>query len=136
MIIRPVLLISAAILAAVLSPSCVSAIDPFNELAEKTNKKLVKVFGAGGFSRLNNFGTGIIISKDGYVLTVASQLLDTSELVVHLYDGQRLRALQLRLPHLRWPAAPRPGRGRRAGTRRGDYQDPRRREEARRTAGL
>src|SRR4029078_8470998 len=92
MIIRPVLLISAAILAAVLSPSCVSAIDPFNELAEKTNKKLVKVFGAGGFSRLNNFGTGIIISKDGYVLTVASQLLDTSDLVVHLYDGQRLKA--------------------------------------------
>ena len=26
------------------------------------------------------------------MLTVASQLLDTSDLVVHLYDGQRLKA--------------------------------------------
>jgi serine protease Do len=50
------------------------------------------VFGTGGFSRLNNFGTGIIISPDGHILTVASQLLDTSELVVHLYDGRRLKA--------------------------------------------
>jgi S1-C subfamily serine protease len=68
------------------------AAEPFNEVADQTNKKLVKLFGAGGFSRLNNFGTGIIISKDGYVLTVASQLLDTSDLVVHLYDGQRMKA--------------------------------------------
>jgi serine protease Do len=52
----------------------------------------VKLFGAGGFSRLNNYGTGIIISKEGHVLTVASQLLDTADLVVHLYDGQRLKA--------------------------------------------
>src|SRR5215510_9373674 len=83
---------AVATLALVLGPGRVSASDPFNELAEKTNKKLVKLFGAGGFSRLNNFGTGIIISKDGYVLTVASQLLDTSDLVVHLYDGQRMKA--------------------------------------------
>jgi serine protease Do len=75
-----------------LAPGRAAASDPFNELAEKTNKKLVKLFGAGGFSRLNNFGTGIIISKDGYVLTVASQLLDTSDLVVHLHDGQRMKA--------------------------------------------
>jgi serine protease Do len=73
-------------------PGRAAAADPFNEVAEKTNKKLVKLFGAGGFSRLNNFGTGIIISKDGYVLTVASQLLDTSDLVVHLWDGQRMKA--------------------------------------------
>ena len=46
------------------------AADLFNEVADQTNKKLVKLFGAGGFSRLNNFGTGIIISKDGHVLTV------------------------------------------------------------------
>jgi len=68
------------------------AADPFHEVAEKTNKKLVKIFGAGGFSRLNNFGTGIIVSREGHILTVASQLLDTPDLVVHLYDGQRLRA--------------------------------------------
>jgi S1-C subfamily serine protease len=81
-----------AVISTGLLPTRLAAADPFNELAEQTNKKLVKLFGAGGFSRLNNFGTGIIISKDGYVLTVASQLLDTSDLVVHLYDGQRLKA--------------------------------------------
>jgi len=84
--------ILAALVAVPFTASPTRAADPFNELAEKTNQKMVKVFGAGGFSRLNNYGTGIIISPDGHILTVASQLLDTSELVVHLYDGQRLKA--------------------------------------------
>jgi S1-C subfamily serine protease len=82
----------AAVLAATAAPSLARAADPFSDVAEKSNQKLVKVFGAGGFSRLNNFGTGIIISPDGHILTVASQLLDTSDLVVHLYDGRRLKA--------------------------------------------
>jgi S1-C subfamily serine protease len=73
-------------------PAPAPAADPLDELAAKANKKMVKLFGAGGFARLNNFGSGIVISPDGHVLTVASQLLDTSELVVHLYDGRRLKA--------------------------------------------
>ena len=73
-------------------PTTANAADPLNEVADKANQKLVKLFGAGGFSRLNNFGTGIIISPDGHILTVASQLLDTSDLVVHLSDGRRLKA--------------------------------------------
>src|SRR5437879_2390091 len=73
-------------------PTIAEAADPFDKVCDEVNTKMVKVFGAGGFSRLNNFGTGIIISKEGHVLTVASQLLDTSDLVVHLYDGRRLRA--------------------------------------------
>ncbi len=92
MITRPGFALLAAVCVAISTPVIAAAADPFNELAEKTNRKMVKLFGAGGFSRLNNYGTGIIISPDGHVLTVASQLLDTSELVVHLYDGQRLRA--------------------------------------------
>lgn len=78
--------------AIVFTPSFVIAADPLSEIAEKANQKLVKLFGAGGFSRLNNFGTGIIISPEGHILTVASQLLDTSDLVVHLYDGRRMKA--------------------------------------------
>ena len=81
-----------AVAAAFATPSAASAADPLADVVEKANRKLVKVFGAGGFARLNNYGTGIVISKDGYILTVASQLLDTSDLVVHLYDGQRLKA--------------------------------------------
>src|SRR5258707_3331648 len=81
-----------AVATLLLAPSLAEAADPFDKVCDDVNTKMVKVFGAGGFSRLNNFGTGIIISKEGHILTVASQLLDTSDLVVHLYDGRRLRA--------------------------------------------
>lgn len=81
-----------AVVGLFLAPAGARAADPFAETVEKANRKLVKVFGAGGFQRLNNYGTGIVISPEGHILTVASQLLDTSDLVVHLYDGQRLRA--------------------------------------------
>lgn len=82
----------ASLVLLLIAPGFASAADPFDKVCDEVNTKMVKLFGAGGFSRLNNFGTGIIISKDGHILTVASQLLDTSELVVHLYDGRRLRA--------------------------------------------
>jgi S1-C subfamily serine protease len=72
-----------------------AADDPFRDVSEQVNQKLVKLFGAGGFRGVTNFGTGIIISPDGHVLTVASQLLETSELVVHLSDGRRMKATVL-----------------------------------------
>ncbi len=82
----------ASLVLLLLAPSLSRAADPFDKVCEDVNTRMVKLFGAGGFSRLNNFGTGILISKEGHILTVASQLLDTSDLVVHLYDGRRLRA--------------------------------------------
>ncbi|HEY2910459.1 MAG TPA: S1C family serine protease [Gemmataceae bacterium] len=75
-----------------IAPSAANAAEPFDKVCADVNTKMVKIFGAGGFTRLNNFGTGIIISKEGHILTVASQLLDTADLVVHLYDGRRLKA--------------------------------------------
>ncbi len=81
-----------AVFAACATPCAAPAAEPFADTAKEANKKLVKVFGAGGFSRLNNFGTGIVVSKDGHIITVASQLLDTADLVVHTYDGFRYRA--------------------------------------------
>jgi S1-C subfamily serine protease len=61
-------------------------------VADQVNRKMVKLYGSGGFSGLNSYGTGVLVSADGYVLTVASPLLDTAELLVHLWDGRRLRA--------------------------------------------
>src|SRR5262245_25135946 len=69
--------------------------DAFPVVAEKVNRKVVKIFGAGGFRSVTNYGTGILVSPDGHILTVASQLLDTSEIVVHLYDGRRMIATTL-----------------------------------------
>lgn len=65
---------------------------PFHEVAREVNRKLVKVYGSGGFRGLVAYGTGVVISPDGYVLTASSHLLDTPELRVHLYDGRRVPA--------------------------------------------
>lgn len=74
------------------APAPLAAADPLVEVAKEANRKMVKLFGAGGFSRLNNYATGIIVSPQGHIITVASQILDTPDLVVHLYDGTRLPA--------------------------------------------
>jgi serine protease Do len=92
MFTRHTLAALAAVVAACASPAAAPAADGFADTFKTANRKMVKVFGAGGFSRLNNYGTGILISKDGHILTVASQILDTADLVVHTYDGQRLKA--------------------------------------------
>jgi serine protease Do len=81
--------------AVALIPGHAPAVEPLNEVHEKVNQRMVKVFGAGGFARVSSYGTGIILSPDGHILTSASPLLDTSDLVVHLYDGRRLKAVSL-----------------------------------------
>lgn len=61
-------------------------------VADQTNRKVVKLFGSGGYQGLSAFGTGVLVSADGYILTVASPLLLTPELRVHLSDGRRCPA--------------------------------------------
>src|SRR5260370_42497776 len=70
----------------------VSAQAPFSETAREVNKKLVKVYGSGGVRGLPGYGTGILISPKGHILTAANHLLRTSDLLVHLYDGRRYPA--------------------------------------------
>src|SRR3954447_8038640 len=74
------------------APAPVFATDPLREVAEQVNTKVVRVYGAGGFAKIGHFGSGISVSPDGYILTVANHLLDTESLIVHLYDGRRMRA--------------------------------------------
>ncbi len=66
--------------------------DSFAAVAEKVNQKTVKLFGSGGFTGFVSYGTGALVSPDGYVLTVASHMLDTQDLRVHLPDGRRFQA--------------------------------------------
>lgn len=66
--------------------------DPFHKISDEVNPKLVKLFGAGGFRGIANYGTGILISPEGHILTAASQMLDTAELIVHLHDGVKMKA--------------------------------------------
>jgi len=65
--------------------------DSFAAVSEKVNQKTVKLFGSGGFTGLVSYGTGALVSPDGYILTVASHMLDTQELRVHLPDGRRFK---------------------------------------------
>ncbi len=66
--------------------------ESYAKVAEQVNLKMVKLFGAGGFRGLESYGTGVIISKDGLVLTVNTHILDTRDLRVHMADGFKRRA--------------------------------------------
>jgi serine protease Do len=70
----------------------VAADAPFDKVANDVNSKMVKLFGSGGFQGLKPYGSGIIVSPQGHILTVANQLLDTQDLRVHLADGRRFKA--------------------------------------------
>ncbi len=54
--------------------------------------KTVKLYGAGGLANLASYGTGILISPDGHILTVWNHLLDTDSVVAVLDNGRRLPA--------------------------------------------
>src|SRR4051794_7830257 len=84
--------IFAVIIAWVFIAAPVAAQTPFHDVSRQANQKLVKVFGSGGFRGLVAYGTGVVVSPDGFVLTAASHLLDPPALRVHLYDGRRCQA--------------------------------------------
>ncbi len=65
---------------------------PFTPVAVDVNKRLVKLFGAGGFKGLPSYGTGILVSEKGDILTCNNHILSTSDLRVHLYDGRFYQA--------------------------------------------
>jgi serine protease Do len=66
--------------------------DSVADVADKVNNKLVKIFGAGGFRGLAHYGTGTLVSGEGHILTVASQMLETRDLRIHLAGGERYHA--------------------------------------------
>src|SRR5262249_29433546 len=88
--VLPMLLAVAALFA--LMPEPARTDQSFSKVADEVNQKLVKLFGAGGIRGLPSYGTGVLISKDGYILTVNSHILDTRDLRVHTYDGTKYHA--------------------------------------------
>jgi serine protease Do len=77
-----------AIVLAVAVPA-VRAADPYDKVALAANEKLVKLFGAGGYRGAESFGTGILVSPEGHILTAAASFLDGRELRLHLPDGRK-----------------------------------------------
>jgi S1-C subfamily serine protease len=55
-------------------------------------RKVVKLYGAGGLRGLEAYQSGILVSPDGRILTVASTVLDSERLDCVLDDGRRYEA--------------------------------------------
>src|SRR6266487_1113319 len=66
--------------------------DPVTKTAAEVNKKMVKLFGIGGFKGLPSYGSGIVVSKQGHILTVNNHILINPGILVHLYDGRQYQA--------------------------------------------
>jgi serine protease Do len=69
-----------------------AAQESMTPVAREVNRKMVKLFGAGGFKGLPSYGTGILVSPKGYILTANNHILNTVDLRVHLYDGRFFHA--------------------------------------------
>jgi serine protease Do len=84
--------LAGAVLTAIVASAPARADESLAVVAEQVNSKLVKLFGSGGIRGLASYGTGVIVSPDGYILTVQSHILDTQDLLVHVSDGMRYHA--------------------------------------------
>ena len=83
---RSLVLALAAFATAIVAGS--AGAESLHETIRTAQRKVVKIYGAGGVRGLEAYQTGILISPEGHVLTVLSYVLDTDELGVVLDDGR------------------------------------------------
>jgi serine protease Do len=77
-------------LAVLVAPvTSLQAAEPLN-VESSVQSKVVKLFGAGGISGLQNYGTGFLVSPNGHIATVLSHLVDGDAVSVVLSNGKRL----------------------------------------------
>ena len=55
---------------------------------DAASRKVVKIFGAGGFRGLHAYCTGFLVSPTGHIVTVWSHVLDEQTVTVVLHDGR------------------------------------------------
>ncbi len=72
--------------------AAVMAQQPYTSVTAEVNKRMVKLYGAGGFKGLPSYGTGILVSPKGFILTVNNHILSSSNIRVHVYDGRQFHA--------------------------------------------
>lgn len=75
-----------------LAPVIAHAQGSFAETIATVQPKMVKVYGAGGVRGLEAYQSGMLVSADGYVLTVWSYVLDSEATQVTLDDGRKFEA--------------------------------------------
>jgi serine protease Do len=74
------------------APTCIFSQDSLAAIANQTQPKVVKIFGAGGLRGLEAYQSGFLISGGGHILTAWSYVLDSDVITVYLHDGQKLTA--------------------------------------------
>ncbi len=64
---------------------------PLDDWARQAQKRVVKIYGAGGVAGLEAYQSGFLVSPDGHVATAWSYVLDVDPIVV-LDDGRRFES--------------------------------------------
>jgi serine protease Do len=86
----------AAMLGAIMATTCAATAigaDPSpQEVIARAARRVVKIYGAGGLSSLEGYQSGILVSPDGRIITVASTVLDSDDIDCVLDDGRRFAA--------------------------------------------
>lgn len=82
----------AAVLGAVGAFKISAHAGDLHQTISQAQKKIVKIYGAGGLRGLEAWQSGILISDDGYILTVWSYVLDSDRVTAVLDDGRRFDA--------------------------------------------
>jgi serine protease Do len=86
-------LLRLAFICAIANMLSLAAAEPSpQEVIAKAARNVVKLYGAGGLSGLEGYQSGIIVSPDGRLVTVASTVLDSDEIDCVLDDGRRFVA--------------------------------------------
>ncbi len=71
--------------------SVIAASRAFPRVVQSVQPNMVKIYGAGGIRGLEAYQSGMLISKEGHVLTVWSYVLDTDYITVTLNDGRKFK---------------------------------------------
>jgi serine protease Do len=80
-----------AILLALLVALPAEAQPPLGGWAREAQRRVVKIYGAGGLSGLEAYQSGFLVSPDGHIATAWSYVLDVEPIVL-LDDGRRFEA--------------------------------------------
>lgn len=85
----------SVLLFALLSTTCLSGRGycqpPLGQWARDAQRKVVKIYGAGGLSGLEAYQSGFLVSPEGHVATAWSYVLDVEPIVL-LDDGRRFES--------------------------------------------
>lgn len=80
-----------AFLVCIICPASLPAQPPVSSNAREVQKRVVKIYGAGGIKGLEAYQSGFLVSPEGHIATAWSYVLDVEPIVV-LDDGRRFES--------------------------------------------